>query len=89
LVDTSLGAKFLDMRVSTLAYLSYAGAAAATPMIKAGQQVRMPLWTRDLSESEKADAVVEAFRHAWAGYKEYAFPADELLPVSNTAGNSR
>ena len=40
-------------------------------------------------EARRAAAVVEGFRHAWAGYKEYAFPNDELHPVSNTFGNSR
>jgi len=77
------------MRVSTLAYLSFAGVATASSIIKAGEPVRMPLYTRDLSEKERADAVIEGFRHAWSGYKEYAFPADELKPVSNTKGNSR
>ena len=38
---------------------------------------------------ERAAAVKEAFTHAWTGYKTYAFPNDELLPVSNTFGNSR
>lgn len=37
----------------------------------------------------RAAAVVEAFRHSWAGYKKYAWGADELLPVSNKPGNSR
>ena len=37
----------------------------------------------------RADAVQEAFVHAWTGYKKYAFPNDELLPVSNGFGNSR
>ena len=37
----------------------------------------------------RADAVQEAFVHAWTGYKKYAFPNDELHPVSNGFGNSR
>lgn len=37
----------------------------------------------------RANAVKEAFQHAWDGYKKYAFPHDELHPVSNGYGNSR
>lgn len=42
-----------------------------------------------VGSTEKADAVREAFRHAWGGYKQYAFPHDELRPVSNGFGDSR
>ncbi|KAK7547123.1 glycoside hydrolase [Phyllosticta citricarpa] len=38
---------------------------------------------------ERADAVKEAFQFAWNGYYTYAFPNDDLHPISNTAGNSR
>lgn len=38
---------------------------------------------------EKADAVKEAFQHAWDGYVKYALPHDELHPVSNGYGDSR
>lgn len=38
---------------------------------------------------ERADAVKAAFEFAWAGYKEYAFPHDELHPVSNGFSDSR
>ncbi|KAJ5936581.1 CAZyme family GH47 [Penicillium verhagenii] len=41
------------------------------------------------SNQDKADAVKEAFQHAWDGYKKYAFPHDELHPVSNGYGDSR
>lgn len=37
----------------------------------------------------QADAVKEAFQHAWNGYTKYAFPHDELRPVSNGYGDSR
>ncbi|KAL4806532.1 mannosyl-oligosaccharide alpha-1,2-mannosidase 1B [Aspergillus unguis] len=37
----------------------------------------------------RADTVKEAFSHAWDGYYEYAFPNDELHPISNGYGNSR
>ncbi|KAH8808493.1 glycoside hydrolase [Xylogone sp. PMI_703] len=38
---------------------------------------------------ERADAVKAAFQVAWDGYKQFAFPHDELHPVSNGFGNSR
>ena len=38
---------------------------------------------------ERADAVKEAFTFAWTGYYKYAFPHDELHPVTNTYGDSR
>jgi mannosyl-oligosaccharide alpha-1,2-mannosidase len=38
---------------------------------------------------ERADAVKAAFVYAWDGYYTYAFPNDELHPVSNTSSNSR
>ena len=37
----------------------------------------------------RANAVKEAFQHAWDGYYEYAFPHDELHPVSDGYGDSR
>lgn len=42
-----------------------------------------------LSAAQKAEQVKDAFKFAWDGYYEYAFPNDELHPVSNTYGNSR
>ncbi|KAK8171781.1 glycoside hydrolase family 47 protein [Phyllosticta citrichinensis] len=38
---------------------------------------------------ERADAVKEAFQFAWDGYYTFAFPNDDLHPMSNSAGNSR
>lgn len=37
----------------------------------------------------RAHAVKQAFEDAWEGYYKYAFPNDELLPVTNGYGNSR
>jgi len=34
---------------------------------------------------ERQERVSVAFRHAWRGYKEYAFGADELLPSPTVA----
>lgn len=41
------------------------------------------------SASDRAAAVKQVFETAWDGYYEYAFPNDELRPVSNGFGNSR
>lgn len=38
---------------------------------------------------ERAAAVKEAFVHAWDGYERYAFPADELRPLTYGGSNSR
>lgn len=38
---------------------------------------------------DRAQAVVDTFRLSWEGYYRFAFPNDELLPVTNTFGNSR
>lgn len=35
-------------------------------------------------QNERQHAVVEAFRHAWKGYKSYAWGHDNLKPVSRT-----
>ena len=40
-------------------------------------------------QEERAAAVQEAFEFAWNGYYRYAFPNDELHPISNGYGNSR
>ncbi|XP_062399026.1 mannosidase, alpha, class 1B, member 1b [Sardina pilchardus] len=37
-------------------------------------------------ESVRLEAVREAFRHAWKGYKEFAWGHDELKPLSKTYG---
>ena len=38
---------------------------------------------------QRADAVKQTFQIAWDGYYKYAFPNDELHPVSNSFGNPR
>lgn len=38
---------------------------------------------------DRAQAVIDTFRLSWEGYYQYAFPNDELLPVTNSYGNSR
>ncbi|XP_014554825.1 glycoside hydrolase family 47 protein [Bipolaris victoriae FI3] len=41
------------------------------------------------SPKERAQAVVDTFRVSWDGYYTYAFPKDELNPVTNNGSNSR
>ncbi|KAH0262348.1 hypothetical protein KCU71_g20600, partial [Aureobasidium melanogenum] len=38
---------------------------------------------------KRAQAVKEAFEFAWYGYHTYAFPNDELLPVTDSFSNTR
>jgi hypothetical protein len=41
------------------------------------------------AQAERAQAVIDTFKLSWAGYYKYAFPNDELKPVTNGFGNSR
>lgn len=43
----------------------------------------------DASSAERAQSVIDAFRVSWDGYHTYAFPHDELHPVSNGFSDSR
>ncbi|KAJ5091375.1 CAZyme family GH47 [Penicillium alfredii] len=76
------------MRITSLPLLSLAtslvGLTAALPHADPETVLR-----RQSKNQEKADAVKEAFQHAWKGYTKYAFPHDELRPVSNGYGDSR
>jgi hypothetical protein len=45
--------------------------------------------TNSQTEKQRAAAVKEAFQFAWDGYYKYAFPHDELHPVSNGYSDSR
>jgi mannosyl-oligosaccharide alpha-1,2-mannosidase len=75
------------MRISSLSLplaLGLVGTAAAYPHPEQGPDLR-----RGPDNKAKADAVKEAFQHAWDGYVKYAFPHDELHPVSNGYGDSR
>ena len=67
-----------------LAAVGLAGSAVARPFGETEAVLG-----HQLQSQEKADAVKEAFQHAWNGYMKYAFPHDELHPVSNGYGDSR
>lgn len=64
---------FITMRFSTV---------ALTALTAASQAVASPVSRRD-TESERANAVKQAFQIAWDGYYAYAFPHDQLHPVDN------
>ncbi|KAI8518400.1 Endoplasmic reticulum mannosyl-oligosaccharide 1,2-alpha-mannosidase [Branchiostoma belcheri] len=40
-----------------------------------------------VSQTAQQKAVVEAFKHAWKGYKQYAWGHDELKPISKAASD--
>lgn len=71
------------MHISTLRLAS--GLSLATAAVAAPQRC-VP---RQADSSERAAAVKEAFQFAWNGYYKYAFPHDELRPVTNGFTNSR
>ena len=41
------------------------------------------------SQPARANSIVEAYAHAWKGYHQYAFPLDELKPLSKSGSNTR
>ena len=43
----------------------------------------------DSNQTRRAEGVIEMFRFAWHGYYTYAFPDDDLRPVTNSGYNSR
>jgi mannosyl-oligosaccharide alpha-1,2-mannosidase len=47
------------------------------------------LEARKAVNKERAQGVKDCFQFAWDGYYKYAFPNDELHPVSNGFGNTR
>ncbi|KAF8867132.1 glycoside hydrolase [Acephala macrosclerotiorum] len=56
------------------------------------QPANLPIQSRADNHTlnrERADAVKAAFTYAWDGYYKYAFPNDELHPISNSFSNSR
>ncbi|KAJ5292033.1 CAZyme family GH47 [Penicillium angulare] len=74
----------------SLAALGLVGSATAYPHAYQDTEAVLSTSSSQASSSqEKADAVKEAFQHAWDGYVKYAFPHDELHPVSNGYGDSR
>jgi mannosyl-oligosaccharide alpha-1,2-mannosidase len=44
---------------------------------------------QNVARADRAQAVVDTFKLSWEGYYKYAFPNDELKPVTNGFSNSR
>ncbi|XP_056147174.1 endoplasmic reticulum mannosyl-oligosaccharide 1,2-alpha-mannosidase [Lampris incognitus] len=57
---------------------------AAGPPLSANPEDAVPPAT--VGSMNKLEAVREAFRHAWKGYKDYAWGHDELKPISKSFG---
>ncbi|XP_031433646.1 endoplasmic reticulum mannosyl-oligosaccharide 1,2-alpha-mannosidase isoform X2 [Clupea harengus] len=51
---------------------------------KAGEAAPLP--AASVSPEDRVEAVREAFRHAWKGYKEFAWGHDELKPITKSYG---
>jgi hypothetical protein len=49
------------------------------------EEVEFDVPDRGVDWAARADAVKQAFAHAYHGYETYAFPEDELLPLTNTS----
>lgn len=49
-----------------------------SPIVNGKLPINSALWR------ERSGAVVEAFRHAWKGYEQYAWGYDELRPITHT-----
>ncbi|KAI4816445.1 hypothetical protein KUCAC02_008772 [Chaenocephalus aceratus] len=61
------------------------GKEAAAPPAPADSTDPLPLDVSGRTEA-RLEAVRDAFRHAWKGYKDYAWGHDELKPISRTFG---
>ncbi|KAM4634018.1 endoplasmic reticulum mannosyl-oligosaccharide 1,2-alpha-mannosidase [Polymixia lowei] len=59
---------------------------AAVPPVPADRNDASPVEPVSVGPVDRLEAVREAFRHAWKGYKEYAWGHDELKPVSKSFG---
>uniref|UniRef100_A0A671S4S9 alpha-1,2-Mannosidase n=1 Tax=Sinocyclocheilus anshuiensis TaxID=1608454 RepID=A0A671S4S9_9TELE len=59
------------------------GSEGGKPIIRFDQMFPVFLF---LSAESRLEAVREAFRHAWKGYKNFAWGHDELKPISNSYG---
>jgi mannosyl-oligosaccharide alpha-1,2-mannosidase len=72
---------------SFFALLPTLALAAPAPQVQNANSPTPPQAYR--TNQGRADAIKEAFMHSWSGYYRYAFPHDELRPLSNAAGDSR
>lgn len=47
------------------------------------------VWTNNVQLDHRAEAIKNAFKHAWKGYSDYAYGHDELRPLTNGTTDSR
>ncbi|KAF7648053.1 hypothetical protein LDENG_00162660 [Lucifuga dentata] len=59
---------------------------SAVPPAPANLDNTVPLAPASAGSVDRLEAVREAFRHAWKGYKDYAWGHDELKPISKSFG---
>ncbi|KAK6316084.1 hypothetical protein J4Q44_G00136080 [Coregonus suidteri] len=59
---------------------------AAVPAVPVNPEDAAPLAPVSVKPVDRLETVREAFRHAWKGYKEFAWGHDELKPVSKSYG---
>ncbi|KAF3937904.1 hypothetical protein ABW19_dt0209364 [Dactylella cylindrospora] len=78
--------------VALTGFLIFVGATfyLTTHDVTSGRHVFPQSGIRLSSEELKSrtEAVKEAYLHSWNGYMKYAYPKDELLPLSKKGGNS-
>lgn len=78
-----LGGAFVVYHLVTLSFQTrpeYLGPASQDSQL-------IPVRTK--GDSQKAAAIIEAFRFSWNNYETYAAPHDTLLPVSQTYEDDR
>jgi mannosyl-oligosaccharide alpha-1,2-mannosidase len=76
------------MRLSSLS-LPLTALSIVTPSLAYPKfRTEKPL-SNDGTDQSRADTIKEAFVHAWEGYMAYAYPHDELHPITNGYGDSR
>ncbi|KAF4637790.1 hypothetical protein G7Y89_g289 [Cudoniella acicularis] len=75
--------------ISAVPVLAILPLALAVPVSDEHLQSRQSRRDDHVLNRQRADAVKEAFTFAWNGYKKYAFPHDELHPISNGYSDSR
>ncbi|KAI9361502.1 glycoside hydrolase [Pilaira anomala] len=47
------------------------------------------VWPNNVQLDHRAEAIKNAFKHAWKGYSDYAYGHDELRPLTNGTTDSR
>jgi hypothetical protein len=75
------------MKVAALAAVLLPSSALALPPL--GLTTQNVKSRQSIAPTVRAQAVIDTFKLSWEGYMKYAFPNDELKPVTNGVSNSR